>query len=287
MGNRTQPAEDYQRIERAIRFIEAHFKSQPSLEQIAQSIHLSKFHFDRLFKRWAGISPIQFLQFMTLDYAKQRLSESRSLLDTAWDAGLSGPGRLHDLFVTFEAVTPGEFKKQAAGLHITYGFHPTPFGDCLLAATERGICHLSFVAGEDRSIALDPLRHAWPQATFAERPKHTGPLAKRLFDPAEKKAARPFHLYVRGTNFQISVWKALVSIPAGWLVSYQDVASHIGRPQAFRAVANAVAINPVAYLIPCHRVITGSGRFHKYRWGSARKKALIGWEAAQTGADQP
>ncbi len=286
MGNDAQQSEDYQRIESAIRFIEANFRSQPSLEQIARSVHLSKFHFDRLFKRWAGISPIQFLQFMTLDYAKQRLAQSRNLLDTAWDAGLSGPSRLHDLFVTFEAVTPGEFKKQAAGLHITYGFHPTPFGDCLLAATERGICHLSFIAGEDRATALDPLLQAWPRATFAERPKHTTTIVERLFEPPEKKDAKPFHLYVRGTNFQISVWKALVSIPAGWLVSYQDVASHIGRPKAFRAVANAVAINPVAYLIPCHRVITGSGKFHQYRWGSARKKALIGWEAARASTDQ-
>ena len=278
----SQQSDDYQRIEKAIQFIETNFKSQPTLDQIAESVYLSKYHFDRLFKRWAGISPIQFMQFMTLDYTKQRLAESKSLLDTSLDAGLSGPSRLHDLFVTFEAMTPGEFKKQGAGLKISYGFSDSPFGDCLLAITERGICHFGFVKGDKRSEALNQLFKTWPGAVFTESLKPVSSVTKSIFRIGQTKNMGPFNLYLKGTNFQINVWKALLSIPEGWVVSYQDIASYIGHPKAFRAVANAIAINPVAFLIPCHRVIAKSGKIHQYRWGSARKKALIGWEAART-----
>jgi len=278
----SKQSDDFQRIEKAIQFIEANFKSQPTLEQIADSVHLSKHHFDRLFKRWAGISPIQFLQFITLDYTKQRLAESRSVLDTSLDAGLSGPSRLHDLFVTFEAMTPGEFKKQGSGLKISYGFSDSPFGDCLLALTERGICHFGFIKGDNHSEALNQLFESWPGAIFTESPKPVGSVTKSIFRIGGTKKIRPFNLLLKGTNFQINVWKALLGIPEGLVVSYQDIASYIGHPKAFRAVANAIAINPVAFLIPCHRVIAKSGRIHQYRWGSARKKALIGWEAART-----
>jgi AraC family transcriptional regulator of adaptative response/methylated-DNA-[protein]-cysteine methyltransferase len=278
----SQQSDDYKRIEKAIQYLEANFKSQPTLEKIAESVHLSKYHFDRMFKRWAGISPIQFQQFMTLDYTKQKLADSRSLLDTALDAGLSGPGRLHDLFVTFEAMTPGEFKKQGAGLEIFYGFCESPFGTCLLAITERGICHLGFVKGDKRSEALNQLFETWPGAVFTESHKPINLIANDIFRYDRNKKPGPFNLHLKGTNFQVNVWKALLSIPEGWVVSYQDIASHIGHPKAFRAVANAIAINPVAYLIPCHRVIAKSGKIHQYRWGSARKKALIGWEAARS-----
>jgi len=278
----SQQSDDYQRIEKAIQFIEENFKSQPTLDKIAESVHLSKFHFDRMFKRWAGISPIQFMQFMTLDYTKQRLADSRSLLDTSLDAGLSGPGRLHDLFVTFEAMTPGEFKKQGAGLNISYGFSDTPFGECLLAMTERGISHLGFVKGGNRSDALNQLFDAWPGAEFKENAVPVKSIAESIFRIGETNKPGPFNLHLKGTNFQINVWKALLRIPEGWVVSYQDIAAHIGRPKAFRAVANAIAINPVGYLIPCHRVIAKSGKIHQYRWGSSRKKALIGWEAARS-----
>lgn len=278
----SQQSDDYKRIEKAIQYLEANFKSQPTLGKIAESVHLSKYHFDRMFKRWAGISPIQFQQFMTLDYTKQKLADSRSLLDTALDAGLSGPGRLHDLFVTFEAMTPGEFKKQGAGLEICYDFCDSPFGGCLLAVTGRGICHLGFVKGDKRSEALNPLFETWPGAVFTENHKPINSIAKDIFRYDRNKKPGPFNLHLKGTNFQVNVWKALLSIPEGWVVSYQDIASHIGRPKAFRAVANAIAINPVAYLIPCHRVIAKSGKIHQYRWGSARKKALIGWEAARS-----
>ncbi len=278
----SQQSDDYKRIEKAIQYLEANFKSQPTLEKIAESVHLSKYHFDRMFKRWAGISPIQFQQFMTLDYTKQKLADSRSLLDTALDAGLSGPSRLHDLFVTFEAMTPGEFKKQGAGLEIFYGFCDSPFGDCLLAITERGICHLGFVKGDKRLDALNQLYETWPGARFREDPKATRTMVKNIFVVGQTKNLQPFNILIKGTNFQINVWKALLSIPDGWIVSYQDIAAYIGHPKAFRAVANAIAINPVAYLIPCHRVIAKSGKFHQYRWGSARKKAILGWEAARS-----
>ncbi len=280
LNDYSQQSEDYQRIEKAIQFIEDNFKSQPTLEQIAESVHLSKYHFDRLFKRWAGISPIQFLQIMTLDYTKLKLADSKSLLETSIEAGLSGPSRLHDLFVTFEAMTPGEFKKQGAGLKISYGFSYSPFGECLLAITERGICHLGFVEGDKRSEALSQLLQTWPGAAFAENPKRISSIVKNIFIIDQVKNTRPFNLHLKGTNFQINVWKALLSIPEGWVASYQGIASYIGYPKACRAVANAVAINPVAYLIPCHRVIAKSGKIHQYRWGSARKKALIGWEVA-------
>lgn len=273
--------DDYKRVEKAIRFITANFKSQPSLAQIAESAHLSKYHFDRVFKRWAGISPIQFLQFMTLDYTKQRLAQSRSLLDTALETGLSGPGRLHDLFVTFEAMTPGDYKRQGRGLQISHGFCATPFGECLLAYTTRGICFLGFVENARRTDSLDQLTQTWPGSRFSEDTAGACAVAGKIFNLKGCSAARPFNLQVKGTNFQIQVWKALLTIPRGCVVSYQDIAAYIGRPRAFRAVANAVAINPVAYLIPCHRVIAKTGRMHLYRWGSARKSALIGMEAAQ------
>ena len=275
----SQQAFDYQRIEQAIQFLEANFKDQPELDEIASSVNLSKYHFQRLFKRWVGISPTQFLQFLTLDYTKQQLAEGHSVLDAAYEAGLSGPGRLHDLFMTFEAMTPGEYKKMGGGLRVEYGFHQTPFGECLLAKTERGICHLSFVDQTKQDEVFIQLQSNWAQATFSEQPQKTQTVLNRIFDSEGIKASRPFHLLLKGTNFQVNVWKALLSIPGGTLVSYQDVASYLGKPRATRAVANAIAINPVAYLIPCHRVITKEGKIHRYRWGSARKKAIVGWEA--------
>jgi AraC family transcriptional regulator, regulatory protein of adaptative response / methylated-DNA-[protein]-cysteine methyltransferase len=275
-------AEDYRRIEKAIQFVETHFKSQPTLEQMAKSVHLSKFHFNRLFKRWVGVTPNQFMQFLTLEYTKEKLVESRSLLDTSLDAGLSGSSRLHDLFVSFEAMTPGEYKQMGAGLDIQYGYGTTPFGECLVANTSRGICYLGFVPKEGRIEALNQLTKAWPEANFIGNPKHSAKVTNKIFNIDPTKISSPFHLHLKGTNFQVNVWRALLSIPEGKVVSYQDIAAYIGRPTAFRAVANAIAINPVGYLIPCHRVIAKSGVTHQYRWGSSRKKAIIGYEAAKT-----
>jgi len=277
-----QQSVDYYRVEQAIRFVETNFQNQPSLDEIAASVYLSKYHFHRLFKRWAGIGPVRFMQFLTLDYAKQRLAESRTLLDTTFDAGLSGPSRLHDLFVTFEAMTPGEFKRLGADLAIAYGFHPTPFGLCLAATTERGICYLGFVDGDNRSAALHLLRQQWPKASLSENRTGTRPVVRRLFAAPPSPDGRPFHLLLQGTNFQVNVWRALLTLPRSLVVSYEDVAAYLGNPRAYRAVAGAVAVNPVAFLIPCHRVIAKSGSIHRYRWGAPRKKAILGWEAAGT-----
>jgi len=277
----SQNADDFRRIEKAIQFIEANFKARPGLEQIARSVHLSKYHFDRLFKRWAGISPVRFMQYLTLEYTKEKLINARSVLDTALDAGLSGPSRLHDLYVTFDAMTPGEFKKKGAGLKIEYGFQPTPFGKSLLALTRRGICYLGFVNKDHPEDTFNQLLETYPGADFSENSQYVSGVVKRIFRVASEKADVPFNLQIKGTNFQVQVWKALLNIPQGRFVSYQDVAAFIGRPKAVRAVANAVAVNPVSFLIPCHRVISKTGRIHRYRWGAARKKALLGWEAAQ------
>lgn len=281
MKDMAQGSQDYDRIEQAIQFIEDNFKSQPTLEQIAASVNLSKYHFNRLFKRWAGISPVQFLQYTTLRYTKQRLAQAQSVLDTSLDAGLSGPSRLHDLFVTFEAMTPGEFKQQAAGLSLAYDFSPSPFGECLIATSSRGICHFGFVSAGRRSNTLAELQHKWPEAKLVKRPGSSRKIVASIFDVDSRNSAQPFNLVLKGTNFQTRVWRALLSIPSGFVASYRDVAHFIGHPQATRAVAGAVAVNPVAYLIPCHRVIAATGHTHGYRWGPARKKAIIGWEAAR------
>ncbi len=226
---------------------------------------------------------MQFQQVLTLEYTKRKLARSSSLLDAGLDAGLSGPSRLHDLFVSFEAMTPGEYKRKAKGLTISYAFGGTPFGDCLLAMTQRGICHLGFVTEQIRSEAIDRLHAMWPGALFKEDTQAAQPVIANIFSSDTHRRQRSFHLHLKGTNFQVHVWKALLDVPEGWVVSYRDMAAYIGRPRAIRAVARAVAVNPVAFLIPCHRVIAQSGRIHNYRWGSSRKKALIGWEAARTG----
>ena len=256
MYDYSQQADDYKKIEKAIRFIEDNFKSQPTLDEIAGSVHLSKYHFNRIFKRWAGIGPVQFQQFITLDYTKKKLVESKSLLETSLKSGLSGPGRLHDLFVTFDAMTPGDFKKKGEGLIIDYGFSASPFGECLMAITKRGICHFGFIQKNNTSDARRQLFETWPGAVFNENPKSVEPFLNQIFNLNAKKETRPFNLLIKGTNFQINVWKALLRIPSGNVVSYQHIAEYIGRPKAFRAVASAVALNPVAYLIPCHRVIS-------------------------------
>lgn len=281
-SNNTQSTEDYARIEQAILFLENNFRRQPSLSEIAGSINLSEYHFQRMFSRWAGISPKRFLQFLTLEYAKELLAESNNLLDVTYETGLSSPGRLHDLFVTCEAITPGEYKAQGSGLTISYGFRASPFGECLLAMTDRGITALSFVRDGHRRQALADLQRDWPQADLREDAAQTGPMVEQIFAPrSDQASATPLKLYLKGTNFQLKVWQALLQIPAGTVVSYDTVAHLIGQPAAARAIGRAVAMNPVGYLIPCHRVIRKVGAIGDYHWGPARKKAIIGWEAAQ------
>jgi AraC family transcriptional regulator of adaptative response/methylated-DNA-[protein]-cysteine methyltransferase len=269
---------DYQRIEKAIRYLEGNFRQQPPLAEVAAHVGLSEFHFQRLFQRWAGISPKRFLQCLTAGYAEQILKESPSLLDAAYAAGLSSPSRLHGLFVNLHAVTPAEWRAGGSGVTIRYGLHDTPFGRCLLALTDKGICHLSFVDG-DTGPVLDVLRAQWPGAQLQPDAAGTHAVAARLFSRTPDAGA-PLHLWVRGTNFQVKVWEALLRIPAGALVSYGDVAAALGTPQASRAVGSAVANNHIAYLIPCHRVIRQTGVIGDYRWGGTRKKAMLAWESA-------
>jgi AraC family transcriptional regulator of adaptative response/methylated-DNA-[protein]-cysteine methyltransferase len=282
--NYHQLAEDYARIEQAILFMEQNFRHQPDLKEVANSVGLSEFHFQRLFSRWAGISPKRFLQFLTVEYAKQLLDESRSVLEVTYESGLSSPGRLYDLFVTCEAMTPGEFKEQAEGLTITYGFHPSPFGESVLAITERGICNLLFISGGNREEALQELKDTWPKATFRQDPSQTQPFMERIFNPVKHQQALP--VILKGTNFQIKVWQALLKIPPGTVVSYEDIATQIGQPGAAQAVGMAAAHNPIGYVIPCHRVIRKMGMFGNYHWGTARKKAILGWEVARKEGDQ-
>ena len=273
--NIDQLSEDYKRIEKAIEFIEKNAGRQPSLKEVAASINLSEYHFQRLFKRWAGISPKRFLQFLTKEYAKTLIRES-NLLDATFTAGLSSPGRLHDLFVNCEAVTPGEYKLQGAGLKISYGFHPTPYGECLLATTDRGICFLAFVVHGDRNAALKEMKQEWKNAEWTETPSKTKHLVDSIFSHGTRKK---INLHVRGTNFQIKVWEALLRIPSGHVSSYENLAARVGHPSASRAVGNALAHNPIAYIIPCHRVLRKVGDFGNYRYGKARKKAMLMREA--------
>ncbi len=275
-----QLEEDYGRVESAIRFIEEEALRQPSLAEIANAAGLSEFHFQRLFSRWVGISPKRFLQFLTKEYARRLLQESRDVLSVTYDAGLSSPGRLHELFVTCEAVTPGEVKSRGEGLSIEYGFHPSPFGRCLLAVTERGICGLSFVQEAPESNLVRSLQARWPGARLSQSADATAEVARRIFAFDAPREPGPLHLFVRGTNFQIQVWEALIRIPFGKAVTYEDIARHIGMPNAPRAVGNAVGSNPIPFLIPCHRVIRKLGEFGNYGEGPQRKKAILGWEAA-------
>lgn len=281
MSDSRQQSKDFERVELAIKFLERNFHRQPSLAEIADSINMSEYHFQRLFSRWAGISPKRFMQFLTKEYAKTLIENSENVLDAAYDAGLSGPGRLHDLFVTCEAVTPGEYGKGGRGVRIAYGVHPSPFGTCLLAATERGICNLTFLHDRSEAEATGSVISQWPNAVLEHRPKKTRTLVQKVFDRRAEPGSTPLHLYVRGTNFQIKVWEALLRIPVGHAVTYEAVARHIDMPKAARAVGNAVGQNPISFLIPCHRVIRKLGVFGNYGGGAARKKALLGWEAAQ------
>lgn len=280
---RSPGARDYERIARAIDFLSRNAVGQPDLAAVARRIHLSEHHFQRLFTRWAGVSPKRFLQFLTVEHAKARLVASRSLLDLAGAVGLSGPGRLHDLFVTLEAMSPGEARSGGAGLTITYGIHDSPFGSALIATTARGVCGLHFLEQGTDAEARRRLESDWPHATWTAEPRATRAIAVRIFDPIASRAARPLGLLVRGTNFQLQVWRALLRIPFGSVLSYGDVAGSIGQPLASRAVGSAISANPVAYLIPCHRVIRQTGMLSRYRWGQSRKAAMLAWEAVHLG----
>ena len=285
----TQNARDYARIEAAILFLEENFRDHPSLDDVAREAGLSPHHFQRLFRRWAGVSPKRCGQLLTLDYAKAQLEASASILDAAYDAGLSGPARLHDLFVTYEAMSPGAFKQGGEGVEIAYGVHPSPFGPCFVGQTERGICALGF-ADDDGSYAQAvraEFERRWPAARFRVDQAATEAIVARIFDDGRTAGAEPLRLAVCGTSFQLKVWEALLRIPPGRITSYHALAQALGLPRSARAVGGAVAANPISYLIPCHRVIRRSGAISNYEWGPARKRVMLGWEAARFGSEDP
>lgn len=290
-SNTTQAAADYALVAAAIEYLETHHTAQPDLDQLAATLGLSPGHLQRVFRRWAGISPKRFLQFLTVEHAKGLLAQSHSVLDATYSAGLSSPSRLHDLFITVEAMTPGEFKAGGAGLTIYYGVHMTPFGACLVAMTARGVCALSFVGGAGEAAEVAALAERWPAATLVPDVAQTAGVAAQVFAPfsdqpgaAAPTSRTPIRLLLAGTNFQVKVWEALLRVPAGCVTTYAEVAGAVGQPTASRAVGSAVGANPVAYLIPCHRVIRKTGVIADYRWGSTRKKAMLGWEAAHVAA---
>ncbi|MFB2827727.1 bifunctional transcriptional activator/DNA repair enzyme AdaA [Aeromonas veronii] len=271
---------DYARIADAIRFIASQVERQPTLDEIAAHVHLSSFHFQRLFSRWAGVTPKRYLQVLTLERAKALLQESRPLLEVADTLGLSSGSRLYDHFVQLEAVTPGEYKQRGAGLVIDHGVHDTPFGQAFVALTPRGVCNFSFLDEKAPEAPLATLAQHWPAARLQEAPSRTQGVIHTMFD-GSKAPDRPISLHVSGTNFQISVWRALLQIPPAKVVSYAQVASAVGNPKAARAVGLAVGANPVALMIPCHRVIQQNGKLGGYHWGETRKQAIHAWEAAR------
>jgi AraC family transcriptional regulator, regulatory protein of adaptative response / methylated-DNA-[protein]-cysteine methyltransferase len=273
--------EDYHRIARAIAFMRQHHLNQPNLATVAQHIGLSEYHFQRLFTQWVGISPKRFLQYLTVEYAKSKITETKSLLDLTLDVRLSSPGRLHDLFVNLEAMSPGEFKAGGAGLQIRYGIHDTIFGKSLIATTARGICNLYFFDSIDEEIAAQRLRLVWKNAEIICDEQATQPLCDLIFNSENLSEQKSLTLLVKGTNFQIQVWRALLKLPFGAIATYQSIAQMVDRPTAARAVGNAIGKNPIGYLIPCHRVIRESGEIGGFGWGVDRKSVMLGWEASR------
>lgn len=283
---------NYYRIEKAIRYLEENFQRQPELDEVAERVHLSPFHFQRIFTDWAGISPKRFLQFLTIDFLKEKLEQSKNIVEAADAAGLSSQSRVYDLFTTLEAVTPQEYKLKGPGIRIEYGMHETPFGVCLIGVTERGVCWLSFIGtDEDLKHELEKMKEHWHNSVFHEDQELTSAFVRRIFPSPlplspgrgvpEGRGEGKLHVFVKGTNFQIKVWEALLKIPMGDVTTYQGIAQQINSPKAMQAVGSAVGSNHIAYLIPCHRVIRKDGILGEYRWSSARKKSIIGWEMAR------
>lgn len=269
---------DYERIEKAIIFLKKNFKEQPDLDEVAKQVYLSPFHFQRLFKEWAGVSPKKFLQFISVEYAKELLQQKMSLADVSFETGLSGTSRLHDLFISIEGMTPGEYKNGGEALSLHYSFAETPFGDIIIASTPKGICHLSFVA--DEASGRETLKHIFPNAALAQKTDILQQNALRFFK-GDWSDLEKVKLHLKATPFQVKVWQSLLRIPLGDISTYATIANNIQNEKASRAVGTAIGSNPVAYLIPCHRVIRSTGVTGEYHWGSARKTAILGWEAAK------
>jgi AraC family transcriptional regulator of adaptative response/methylated-DNA-[protein]-cysteine methyltransferase len=277
-------ATDYAIVRRAIAHIRRHWRSQPEVEEIAEAAGVPVSDLHHLFRRWAGLTPKAFLQAITLDHARQLLRDSASILDASYELGLSGPGRLHDLFVTHEAMSPGEWKAGGEGLTISYGFHPSPFGLALVMATERGLCGLAFADAGEEQAAFDDMSGRWPKARYVEDRDSTAPLAQRIFDPALWRPDRPLRVILIGTDFEVRVWESLLKIPLGRVTTYSNLAAKVSSPRAARAIGAAVGKNPICFVVPCHRVIGKSGDLTGYHWGLTRKRAILGWEAGRVAA---
>ena len=276
---------DYDAIRRAIEFMTENWRDQPALERIADHVGMEPTRLQKLFRRWCGLSPKAFVQAITLDTARELLRDSASVLDTTYEVGLSGPGRLHDLFVTHEAMSPGEYASRGAGLEIVWGFHPCPFGEALVMAAPRGLAGLAFADGDaDRPAALADMMKRWPAATFREDAQVTAPYASRIFTPEMWTEDNPLRVVFIGTDFEIRVWETLLRIPLGRATTYSDIADRLGKPKAARAVGTAVGRNPISFVVPCHRVLGKSGGLCGYHWGLTRKRAILGWEAGLAGA---
>lgn len=270
---------DYGVVKDVIEYLTENWRDQPSLEAIAERVRMEPTRLQKLFTRWAGLSPKAFLQAITLDHARALLEQSATVLDTTYEVGLSGPGRLHDLFVTHEAVTPGLYRARGEGLTICYGFHPSPFGRALVMTTEYGLAGLAFADDRQEAATLADMMGRWPRAEYVEDQTATAPLASRIFDPRRWKPETPLRVVLIGSDFEIRVWETLLRIPLGRATTYSDVARHIERPQAARAVGAAVGKNPISFVVPCHRVLGRSGQLTGYHWGLTRKRAILGWEA--------
>ena len=272
---------DYDSVRRAIAFISEHWRSQPTIEAVADAASVTPDELHHLFRRWAGLTPKAFMQALTLDHAKGLLRDSASVLDAALDSGLSGPGRLHDLFVTHEAMSPGEWKNGGAGMTLSYGFHPSPFGTAIVIASGRGLAGLAFADPGQEPIALADMQRRWPNATYIEDPAGTAALAQRVFDTKLWCADQPLRVILIGTDFEVRVWEKLLTIPMGRLVTYSDIAAKVCTSNAARAVGAAVGKNPISFVVPCHRVVGKNGDITGYHWGLTRKRAMLGWEAGK------
>jgi AraC family transcriptional regulator of adaptative response/methylated-DNA-[protein]-cysteine methyltransferase len=279
----TAAAADYDIVRRAIGHIREHWRSQPEIDAIAEAAGVTPTELHHLFRRWAGLTPKAFLQAITLDSARTLLRASASVLDAAYEVGLSGPGRLHDLFVTHEAMSPGEWKSGGQGLTIRYGFHPSPFGIALVMASERGLAGLAFADAGEEKAALADMRQRWPNASYVEDSPSTAALARRIFDPKRWRAEEPLRVVLIGTDWEVRVWQTLLKIPMGRLTSYSTIAGKLCAPKAARAVGAAVGKNPISFVVPCHRVVGSGGALTGYHWGITRKHAMLGWEAGRVG----
>jgi len=276
----TPQNEDYELVRQTIERISLDYRAQPSLEDIASDLSVAPGKLQKTFSRWAGLTPKAFLQAVTLDHARRLLGdEGLPLLDASYELGLSGPGRLHDLFVTHEAMSPGDFKAGGAGLEIQYGYHPSPFGIALVMATDRGLCGLAFADPGEEAAALEDMARRWPGARLMADQEATKGYVERVFSPEQWRADQPLRIVMIGTDFQVRVWEALLRIPLGQASTYSDVARAIGKPSASRAVGAAVGRNPISFVVPCHRALGKSGQLTGYHWGITRKRAMLGWEA--------